>query len=210
MSEGIAGIILAGGQSRRMGGGDKASALLAGHTLLDHVTSRLKPQVEALALNANGDPARFGTLALPVVPDTVPGFAGPLAGLLAGLEWAAAETRCRLLLTAAADTPFFPDDLARRLLAAVAGRPDAIAVACCGERRHPTFALWPLALAEPLRHMLVEQGNRRVTAFIDANAHVEVDFEPYRLGDGNTLDPFFNINTPQDLAEAERLSRSLG
>lgn len=210
MSEGIAGIILAGGQSRRMGGGDKALALLAGHPLLDHVVDRLKPQVDALALNVNGDPARFGALALPVVPDTVPDFAGPLAGLLAGLEWAAAETRCKWLLTAAADTPFFPNDLARRLLGAVEGRPDAIAVACCNERRHPTFALWPLALAEPLRHMLVEQGNRRVTAFIDANAHVDVDFEPYRLGDGNALDPFFNINTPQDLTEAERLSRSLG
>lgn len=209
MNEGVAGIILAGGLSRRMGGGDKALAPLGRRPLLAHVVQRLRPQVGALALNANGDPARFGTLSLPVVADTVPGFAGPLAGLLVGLEWAAAATPCRWLVTATADTPFFPEDLVRRLLAATEGRAGTIAVARCGERRHPTFALWPLTLAGPLRRMLVEDGNRRVTAFIDANAHADVDFPPVELPDGGTFDPFFNINTPQDLAEAERLSRSL-
>lgn len=209
MKTNVAGIILAGGLSRRMGGGDKALAPLAGRTLLDRVIDRLTPQVEALALNANGDSARFGAVALPVVPDTVPGFAGPLAGLLAGLEWAAAETPCRWLLTVAADTPFFPNDLASRLLAATEGHPGAIAVARSEGVRHPTFALWPLELAEPLRHALVEEGARRVSAFIDANAYVDVDFTPLSLADGTAVDPFFNINTPQDLAEAERLARSL-
>lgn len=209
MNEGVAGIILAGGLSRRMGGGDKALAPLGRSNLLAHVVQRLRPQVEALALNANGDPARFGALSLPVVADTVPGFAGPLAGLLAGLEWAAAATPCRWLATAAADTPFFPEDLVRRLLTATEGRAGTIAAARCGERRHPTFALWPLTLAGPLRRVLVEDGNRRVTAFIDANAHVDVDFPPVELAGGGIFDPFFNINTPQDLAEAERLSRSL-
>jgi len=208
MNEGIAGIILAGGLSRRMGGGDKALASLAGVPLLGHVVRRLEPQVEALALNANGEPARFAAFALPVVADTVPGFAGPLAGLLAGMEWAVA-TGCPRLATAAADTPFFPRDLVARLAGATAGRPGTIAVACCDGRRHPTFALWPLALAAPLRHTLIEEGNRRVVSFIDAHDHVDVDFPPIRLGDGAAVDPFFNVNTPQDLAEAERLSRSL-
>ena len=209
MSEGIAGIILAGGQSRRMGGGDKALARLAGRPLLDRIADRLKPQVDAMAVNANGDATRFGALDLPVVPDTIPGFAGPLAGLLAGLEWAAAATLCGRLLTVAADTPFFPEDLTRRLAAATAGRNGTIAVARCDGRRHPTFALWPLTLAGPLRRMLTEGGNRRVTAFIDAHDAVDVDFPALALAGGGSLDPFFNINTPQDLADAEPLARSL-
>lgn len=208
MNEGIAGIILAGGLSSRMGGGDKALAPLAGCTLLGHVVGRLEPQVDMLALNANGDPARFDAFGLPVVADTVPGFAGPLAGLLAGLEWAA-STGCVRLVTAAADTPFFPRDLVERLHGAVATRPDAIAVARCGGMRHPTFALWPLAATQPLRRALVGQGQRRVVAFIDGRDHIDVDFPPLPLAGGGTADPFFNVNTPRDLAEAERLSRSL-
>jgi molybdopterin-guanine dinucleotide biosynthesis protein A len=184
MERGIAGIILAGGLSRRMGGGEKALMPLGGVTLLDHVVGRIRPQVEEIALNANGDPSRFHRFGLPVVADTVPGFAGPLAGLLAGLEWAAANGYARLV-SVAADTPFFPADLAS------------------------TFALLPVSLLERLRNSLVRDGNRRVAAFIDGCPHVDVDFSLTPLAEGGSVDPFFNINTPQDLAEAERLYRSL-
>ncbi|MGB3833937.1 MAG: NTP transferase domain-containing protein, partial [Mesorhizobium sp.] len=119
----MAGIILAGGLSRRMGGGDKGLLMLGDRPLLAHIAARLAPQVQAMALNANGEPERFRDLGLPVVPDTVPGFPGPLAGVLAGLDWAAANTQCQAIVTAAGDTPFFPPDLAARLAAAAAGRP---------------------------------------------------------------------------------------
>jgi molybdopterin-guanine dinucleotide biosynthesis protein A len=207
MERGIAGIILAGGLSRRMGGGEKALMPLGGVTLLDHVVGRIRPQVEEIALNANGDPSRFHRFGLPVVADTVPGFAGPLAGLLAGLEWAAANGYARLV-SVAADTPFFPADLASRLCAASGGA-DRIALARSGGARHPTFALLPVSLLERLRNSLVRDGNRRVAAFIDGCPHVDVDFSLTRLAEGGSVDPFFNINTPQDLAEAERLYRSL-
>jgi molybdopterin-guanine dinucleotide biosynthesis protein A len=208
MSEDIAGIILAGGLSRRMGGGDKPLGLLSGRPLLGHVLARLEPQVDALAINANGDPCRFSAFGLPVVPDTVAGFAGPLAGILAGLEWAAANTAARRIVSVACDTPFFPDDLVDRLAAATAGTPQAIAVAAFAGRMHPTFALWPADLAASLRRMLVDRGERRVTAFIAEHDHVEVDFA-FPENAGIAYDPFFNINTPQDLAEAERLARTM-
>jgi molybdopterin-guanine dinucleotide biosynthesis protein A len=204
----IAGIILAGGLSRRMGGGDKPLGALAGRALLEHVIARLKPQVGALALNANGDPARFAGFGLPVLPDTVEGFAGPLAGILAGLEWAAANTAAHHIVTVAGDTPFFPRDLVERLTEANAGRPNIIAVACSSGRSHPTFALWPVELIATLRTALVERGERKVTAFIEQQDHIEVDF-PFPQVAGITYDPFFNINTPDDLAEAERLARAM-
>jgi molybdopterin-guanine dinucleotide biosynthesis protein A len=204
----IAGIILAGGLSRRMGGGDTPLGLLDGRPLLGHIVARLKPQVGALAINANGDPARLSSFGLPVVPDTVAGFAGPLAGILAGLEWAAANTAARRIVSVAGDTPFFPGDLVGLLTKAVAGRPHAIAVAASGGRRHPTFASWPLELAAGLRTALVERDERRVAAFIGQHDHVVVDFAIPEIA-GIAGDPFFNINTPQDLAEAERLARTI-
>jgi molybdopterin-guanine dinucleotide biosynthesis protein A len=202
MNENVAGIILAGGLSRRMGGGDKGLLELAGRPVLAHVVSRLAPQVASLALNANGDASRFKDLDLPVVADTVEGFAGPLAGILAGLEWAA-NTRSRAVVTVAGDTPFFPLDLVERLAASVAADPAAIAVACSNGRRHPVFALWPLTLRPALAGALAV-GERKVSAFIDSQAFVDVDF-PSKMPVYGAFDPFFNINTPQDLAEAGRI-----
>ncbi|WP_376704417.1 molybdenum cofactor guanylyltransferase MobA [Mesorhizobium sp. ISC25] len=207
MGRHIAGIILAGGRSSRMGGGDKTLLALGDGTLLDRVVSRLGPQVGPLALSANGDPARFAAMGLPVLADTVKGYAGPLAGILTGLEWAS-DTTCQALVTAAGDTPFLPKDMVERLLAAAYARPGSIAVACSGGKRHPTFALWPLGLDQALRQFLVEEDNRRVAAFIDRNGFVEVEFPILKSG-GSEIDPFFNINTPDDLAQAAHLLQSI-
>lgn len=209
MSRDIAGIILAGGLSRRMGGGDKTLLALRGRPLLDHVVRRLAPQVGSLVLSANGDPARFAAFGLSVLADTVEGHAGPLAGILTGLEWAAANTACKSLVTAAGDTPFLPADLVTTLAAAAASRPGSIAVASSSGRRHPTFALWPLGLRQALRHFLVDEDNRRVSAFIERHDFVEVEF-PLLAAGGDEIDPFFNINVANDLAVAERLLQSIG
>ncbi|WP_137931212.1 molybdenum cofactor guanylyltransferase MobA [Mesorhizobium comanense] len=206
MKSGVAGIILAGGQSRRMGGGDKGLLPLGNGCVLDQVLSRLDPQTETLALNANGDASRFSAFGLPVLADVVEGFAGPLAGVLTGLEWAAVDTSCKAIVTAAGDTPFLPPDLVSRLAEAASKQPGAIAVASSGGRLHPTFALWPIGCREALRHFLVDEDNRRVSAFIEHYGHIEVEF-PFRQAAG--LDPFFNINVPDDLAQAERLLQSI-
>ncbi len=206
MRKEIAGIVLAGGRSTRMGGGDKGLLTLAGRPVLAHVLARFESQVETLALNANGDPSRFDAFGLPVVADTVEGFAGPLAGILAGLEWAASRTSAKRVASAAADTPFLPENLVERLATAAEGRPQAIAVACSDGRRHPVFALWPASLRAPLARALLA-GERRVSAFLAAQDCVDVEF-PAGLWGTRAVDPFFNINTPSDLAEAERLLRS--
>ncbi|RWN68181.1 MAG: molybdenum cofactor guanylyltransferase MobA [Mesorhizobium sp.] len=208
MTEEIAGVILAGGQSRRMGGGDKSLLALGGGSLLDHVVARFAPQVGPLVLSANGDPARFAGVGLPVLADTVKGFAGPLAGILTGLDWAAASTACKALATAAGDTPFLPENLVERLAAAVEERPDAIAVACSGGKRHPTFALWPLELRDALRRFLIDENIKRVSAFIDRHGFVDVEFSPLKSSE-QEIDPFFNINTSDDLARAERLLQTM-
>lgn len=207
MGRHIAGIILAGGRSSRMGGGDKTLLALGDGTLLDRVVSRLGPQVGPLALNANGDPTRFAATGLPVLADTVKGYAGPLAGILTGLEWAS-DVACQALVTAAGDTPFLPKDMVERLLAAAYARPGSIAVSCSGGKRHPTFALWPLGLDQALRQFLVEEDNRRVAAFIDRHGFVEVEFPILKSG-GAEIDPFLNINTPDDLAQAAHLLQSI-
>ena len=208
MEQGVAGIILAGGLSRRMGGGDKPLLSLGKARLIDHVAKRLQPQVAALAINANGDPARFDGLDLPITADTVPGYAGPLAGILTGLEWAATQAACRWLASAAGDTPFFPDDLVERLAQAARQQPDAIAVASSAGRWHPTFALWPLGARDSLNHFLIDEDNRKVSAFMEMHGFVTVDF-PMIEAAGERIDPFFNVNTPDDLAVAERLLQSL-
>lgn len=208
MSVELAGVILAGGLSSRMGGGDKGLLSLGGKSVLERVTAQLAAQVGPLALNANGDPTRFSSFQHPILADTVSGFPGPLAGILAGLEWAAIKTKASMVATVAADTPFFPPNLTARLMAAVDGRDETIAVARSSGRLHPTFALWPIGLGRPLRHFLVEEGNRRVLSFIERHRFVEVDFPLLSLRDG-TLDPFFNINTPADLVEAERILKEL-
>ena len=195
------GVILAGGQARRMGGGDKGLLKLGGQSILAHVMARLGPQVEELAINANGDPARFAHTGLPVIPDSIGGFPGPLAGVLAGLDWAAAR-RARCIVTAAADTPFFPEDLVPRLLLAAEGMDCPLALAATREggrpNRHPTFGLWPVALRDDLRAAL-QAGVRKVVQWTDRHNGRIAEFPVTRL------DPFFNVNTPGDLAAAEAL-----
>lgn len=208
MKRDVAGIILAGGQSRRMGGGDKSLLPLGSGRVLDQVVSRLGPQVAPLALSANGDATRFSRYELPVLADTVTGFAGPLAGILTGLEWAAANTACKTVVTAAGDTPFLPLDLVERLATATDRRAGSIAVACSAGKRHPTFALWPTDCRDALRHFLVVEDIRRVSAFIDRHGVVEVEFLVPQSA-GQPVDPFFNINVPDDLVQAERLLRSM-
>ncbi len=209
MTGAVAGLVLAGGRATRLGGGDKPLRLLGGRPMLARILERLRPQVGQVALSANGDPARFAGFGLPVLPDDGPaGRAGPLAGILSGLQWAKRETDCARLLTVAGDTPFFPTDLAARLSAAPAGPPDRIAVAASGGRRHPVFALWPVSLEEDLKRFLAESGTFSVAAFLDMHDAATVDFPMLQL-EGEKADPFFNVNTPQDLAEAEEMVRRL-
>ena len=195
----IAGVILAGGKSSRMGGGDKCLLPLAGASMLERVIERLTPQVEALVLNANGDPARFARSRLDVVPDSVKGYAGPLAGILAGMGWAiSAEAPFTHIVSVAADTPFFPRDLANSLLAAVSDDPEAIALARSNGRAHPVFGLWPLALRDQLQAFLDDGATFKVQAFADRYGFTFADFR-----DRDGFDPFFNINTDEDLERAQ-------
>ncbi|MCB1365956.1 MAG: molybdenum cofactor guanylyltransferase MobA [Rhodobacteraceae bacterium] len=196
------GVILAGGLATRMGGGDKGLLALGDRPLLAHVIDRLAPQVAGLALNANGDPARFDGFGLPVLADSIEGFAGPLAGVLAGLDWAAGQGG-DAIVTAAADTPFFPCDLVPRLLLATEGMAAPLALAATpdperGRVRHPTFGLWPVALRDDLRAAL-QGGLRKVVLWTDRHGGREALFAA-----GGT-DPFFNVNTPDDLARAGAL-----
>ena len=197
---GVAGVVLAGGLSRRMGGGDKALLTLGGRPILDHVIGRAAPQVSHLALNANGDAARFAQFGLPVIADVVAGHKGPLAGVLTGLEWAAAEhPDCAWVATLASDAPFLSRDLVARLLAAIDKDGADMACAASADRHHPVFGLWPVALAGELRHAVIDEEIRKVDVWTARYSLAVADFEtePY--------DPFFNTNRPEDLAEAEAL-----
>lgn len=196
------GIILAGGQARRMGGGDKGLLPLGGGVVLDEVIARIAPQVAGLSLNANGDPARFAQFDLPVLPDPMDGFLGPLAGLLAGMDWAH-EQGATDIVTIAADTPFFPADLVPQLQLGrdMNGAPVQFAATLAPERgvmAHPTFGLWPVSAAAKLRDALAGDV-RKVLAFADQLKWNQVEFP---LG-ADGFDPFFNINRPDDLARAE-------
>ncbi len=202
---GVAGVLLAGGQSRRMGGGDKCLRLLAGRPILAHIIDRARPQVSALVLNANGDPARFADFGLPVAADVVEGHAGPLAGILTGLDWAAEHApNCEHLASFACDAPFFPSDLVARLLAAVMGEGADLACAASGGRAHPVFGLWPVRLRDDLRRAMIEEGLRKVDAWTGRHKLVAVEF-PWSADAQGARDPFFNANRPEDLAEAESL-----
>jgi molybdopterin-guanine dinucleotide biosynthesis protein A len=193
----VVGLVLAGGQSRRMGGGDKALRTLGGMTLVERVIERLRPQVEALALNANGDPARFAKFGLPVVADTVPDFAGPLAGVLAGLDWAAAQHRdCPFVASVATDAPFFPFDLVTRLARDLELAGADLACAASGGRAHPVFGLWAVRLREDLRRAVIEEGVRKVDQWTSRHRLVTVPFAD------QPIDPFFNANRPEDLEAA--------
>jgi molybdopterin-guanine dinucleotide biosynthesis protein A len=196
----VVGVLLAGGLARRMGGGDKPLRLIAGRPLLDRVIERLRPQVAGLVLNANGDPARFAAYGLPVVADSIPDYAGPLAGVLAGLDWAAANRPdCSMIVSAATDAPFLPTDLVDRMARAVAAEGADLACAASGGQTHPVIGLWPVRLREELRRALVEEGLRKVDVWTGRYRLAVVPFSD------QPIDPFFNANRPEDLEAAAAL-----
>jgi molybdenum cofactor guanylyltransferase len=195
----VIGLLLAGGLSRRMGGGDKCLRPLAGRPILDRIIERVRPQVGRLVLNANGDPARFAAYGLPVVADSVGGFAGPLAGVLAGLDWAAENASdCPWVASVPTDAPFLPADLVSRLVAAVEQGADMACAASAGQS-HPVVGLWPVRLRNDLRRALTVEEIHKVDVWTARYRLATVDFP---IAD---IDPFFNTNRPEDVAEAERL-----
>ena len=194
------GVILAGGLARRMGGGDKGRLSLGDQSIIEHVIARIAPQVSGLVINANGDPDRFADLGLPVVADSIDGFAGPLAGVLAGLDWGV-ENGAEHIVTVAADTPFLPLDLVPKLQSAAADYPMSLAATPDTERgknRHPTFGLWPVALRDDLRDAL-NDGLRKVVLWTDKHGCGTAMFND------QPFDPFFNVNTPEDLEIARAM-----
>lgn len=193
------GALLAGGLARRMGGGDKPLRLVGSRPILDHVVERMAPQCAGLVINANGDPARFASYGLPVVPDDVPGFAGPLAGVLAVLDHVARRRQAEWIVTVAADTPFLPPDLVARLHAAREEEGAMLACAASGGRTHPVIGLWPVSIREDLRRALVGEGERKIDRFTARFplAVAEWPAEPF--------DVFFNANTPADIEVAESI-----
>jgi len=196
----IVGLLLAGGQSRRMGGGDKALHLIGGVPLLERVIERMRPQVETLVLNANGDPARFASFGLPVVPDSVPDYAGPLAGVLAGLDWTARHRPdCAYVVSVATDAPFLPRDLVSQLVRGMEDSGADLACAASGGQPHPVIGLWPVRLREDLRHAIVDETVRKVDVWTARHRLATVPFA------SEPIDPFFNANRPEDLATAEAL-----
>lgn len=204
------GVILAGGRGTRMGGVDKPLLPINGRPMLSRVIDRLAPQVEGLVLSANGDPARFQSFGLPVVADTIEGFAGPLAGILAGMRWARANMpQAAFVVSAAADTPFFPPDLVARLSEGCGRDERTIALAASPAGTHPVFGLWPVALADEMETFLKSGQNGKVLAFADRYLRLNVPFDDLVLANGETVDPFFNVNTPEDAAVATAFATSI-
>ena len=196
------GVILAGGLARRMGGGDKTMRAIAGRPILDHVIERLAPQCASLILNANGDPARFDAWGLPVVPDDVPDFAGPLAGVLAALDWTALHhPAIEWVVSVAGDCPFLPRDLVARMQTERTAMQAELAVAASGDQSHPVVGLWKVSLREALRHALVVEECRKIDRWTARYRLVTTQWPV------TPVDPFFNANTPDDVAEAEALAR---
>ncbi|PWC36197.1 molybdenum cofactor guanylyltransferase MobA [Azospirillum sp. TSO35-2] len=205
MTTDMAGVLLAGGLSRRMGGGDKCLRTLGSRTILERIVATVRPQVGPLVLNANGDPERFAEFGLPVAPDVVEGYAGPLAGVLTGIEWVRGTAPgIAWIASFATDAPFIPRDLVARMAAALEREGADLACARSGGQEHPVFGLWPVRLAGDLRRAMVEEGIRKVDAWTARYRLAVADF------DVDPVDPFFNTNRPEDLAEAERLLRSGG
>ena len=195
------GLILAGGLARRMGGGDKPRTMIGEQTILARVIERLAAQCTRLILNANGDPARFADTGLPVIPDDVPDFAGPLAGLLAGLDWAAVHApEVAYVASVPGDCPFLPRDLVTRLHQARAASGQPLACARSGEWRHPVVGVWPVALRADLRHALTKEDLRKIELWTARHGVALADWP------AAPVDPFFNVNTPEDAAAAERLA----
>jgi molybdenum cofactor guanylyltransferase len=197
----IPGVLLAGGLARRMGGGDKPMRSILGRTILERVIARLSPQCDGLILNANGDPARFAAFGLPVVADDVADYPGPLAGILAALDWMAAKRpEVKHVLSAAADCPFLPRELVARLAAAREEQGAELAVAASGGQTHPVIGLWSVRLRDELRHALVKEDIRKIDRWTARYKLATVSWP------AAPLDPFFNANTAEDIAEAERLA----
>jgi molybdopterin-guanine dinucleotide biosynthesis protein A len=198
------GLVLAGGQARRMGGGDKGLIRIGGAAILDRVLARLKPYCEAIVLNANGDPGRFAGYAFPIVPDSVPDFAGPLAGILAGLDWAASNMpQLEWMASVPGDCPFLPADLVPRLHAVRAGENTPLACARSGDWRHPVVGLWRVDLRENLRRAIVTEGLRKIEVWT-ARQGIAIATWP-----DTPIDPFFNVNTPEDAEQAEKLAAEI-
>ncbi len=196
------GLVLAGGLARRMGGVDKARIRIGGATILERVLGRLGPQCSRIIINANGDPARFADIGLPVVADSVPDFAGPLAGILAGLDWAAANARDNeWLASVPGDCPFLPKNLLARLHEARLAADTPLACARSGEWRHPVVGLWPVRLREDLRRALVSEGLRKIDLWTVRHSVAVADWPD------TPIDPFFNVNTPEDAARAEEIAK---
>lgn len=195
------GLILAGGLARRMGGGDKARIRIGGKTILERVLATMAPQCERLIINANGDPTRFADTRLPVVADTIPDFAGPLAGILAGLDWAAAHApEIEDIASVPGDCPFLPNDLVARLAAARGRDRTPLACARSGKWRHPVVGLWPVALREDLRQALMVESLHKIEIWTARHGIAIADWPE------QPVDPFFNVNTPEDVAAAERVA----
>jgi molybdopterin-guanine dinucleotide biosynthesis protein A len=195
------GLVLAGGLARRMGGGDKALIKIGSETILERALARLAPQVADIVLNANGDPARFASFGLPVVADSVPDFAGPLAGILAGLDWVAANRPdIAWVVSVPGDCPFLPRDLVARLHDTRLAGNKPLACAHSGDWRHPVVGLWQVALREDLRHAITVEDLRKIEVWTARHGVALADWpvEP--------VDPFFNVNTPEDVAQATRLA----
>ena len=201
----VCGLLLAGGQSRRMGGGDKCLRMLGGRTVLARILDIARPQVGPLVLNANGDSARFADYGIPVAADVIDGFAGPLAGVLTGLEWARDNApECDWVASFACDAPFAPHDLAARFLAAIEAEGADLACATSGGRDQPVFGLWPVRLAAELHAAVVGEDMRKVDVWTARYRLARVDWP------AEPVDPFFNVNRPDDLAAAEAMLAAIG
>ena len=200
----ISGVLLAGGLARRMGGGDKCLKTLGGKPLLEHVLSRVSAQVGPLIINANGDPARFKRYGLPIIPDVVSGHVGPLAGIHAGMQWVATSMpNCNWMVSFATDSPFLPLNLVELLSRSMDGDKKKIVCASSNGRKHPVFALWPVALRNDLRDAIMLEGMRKIDMWTKRYSTTIVDF------DSTKIDPFFNVNSPDDFNAAETIFQNI-
>lgn len=199
-SDDIVGVLLAGGQARRMGGGDKCLREIGGRPILSHIVERVSPQVSTMVLNANGEAGRFAAFDLPVRADSIAGFAGPLAGVLTGMDWAMENApECNWILTVPTDGPFLPLDLGEKLSTAVHAEQSDMARAASGSRAHPVVGLWPVSLRDDLYSAMTEEDIRKVDRWTGRFKVSDVDFPV------TPIDPFFNANSPEDIAKAESL-----
>jgi molybdopterin-guanine dinucleotide biosynthesis protein A len=204
------GVILAGGSGSRMGVADKPLVRIGGRTMLARVMERFAPQVDRLILNANGDAARFSEFGVAVVPDLVPGLAGPLAGLHAGMRWAEENLpQARFVATVAADMPFIPLDFVAQLSEGCGRDENTVALAASSAGTHPVCGLWPVKLADGLEKLLVSGESTKVLSFADRFMRLNVPFDDIVLPSGERVDPFFNVNTPEEAQRAGEIAAAL-